>query len=162
MVAKVYRFEDMRISEADLLRLAYRIADTDPDVRGHVPILVASEAWPDPSAESMAAILGEHILGKNNERRATSCLRILLFLQLEPMFCLTGRYFMKAYLECFKCRCPLFPLSMRQLSLATHRSLGAVEEGSASSRHQQEQPGVLQTRREGPRSAERLRLVDPR
>lgn len=103
MVAKVYRPEDTRVSEEDLLRLAYRVANTDPDVRGHVPIMVASKTWPDPSAESMAAILGEHILGKNNGRRATRCLRILLFLKLEPLYCLTGRYFMKAYLECFKC-----------------------------------------------------------
>ncbi|KZT25961.1 hypothetical protein NEOLEDRAFT_1113837 [Neolentinus lepideus HHB14362 ss-1] len=104
MVAKIYHVDEQRDSEISILAEAYKVAAKPTNeagyVRGHLPVLFASRDWEGEYAERVERILKiSPTKGKRRFRR----LRVLLFQELEPIYKLSGKEFMKVFRDCFLC-----------------------------------------------------------
>jgi hypothetical protein len=97
LVVKISWPEKSRTSEVDLLRRAYCDAAEDPKMRGHIPVALAWGTWDHSFTSSITATIDV-----SNTRRINRCLRIILFVKLNPITQLSGIDFMKAYWDCFE------------------------------------------------------------
>jgi hypothetical protein len=142
LVAKIYHSNENRDSEADILALAYKVAaGTDEDataVRGHLPILVAENTWEDDTAELIQKVMG---IAKQENKKQSRKLRVLVFLKLSPIWELSGSSFMKVFRDCFSCTCDA-SLLLARASLQTLRPWRSLEAWASSSRHQRGEPDV--------------------
>jgi hypothetical protein len=103
LVAKVYWPENTRTNEKDLLDLAYAIGGqpNGEDVRGHLPVLVASGTF---FGQDVDAVKRKKLLQlPSNHQYIDRCLRILIFYKLRPIWELTGKDFLMAWVDCFRC-----------------------------------------------------------
>lgn len=143
MVAKVYYPDETRTSEADCLTYAYGIAAKEDDeavcVRGHVPVLLAKGEWTNPSAEAIEEVLG---IAKGHGKLRPRRLCILLFPKLRHICELDGERFMKAFFDCFRCKCSRWALR-RRVPNGLRRPSYSMEQGTASPGHQCSKSNVL-------------------
>jgi hypothetical protein len=102
LIAKIYWPEDARTNEKDLLDLAYAIGSQSngEDVRGHLPVLVASGTFFGQDAD---AVKRKKILQLPNHRYISRCIRILIFYKLRPIWELAGEDFLTAWVDCLRC-----------------------------------------------------------
>jgi hypothetical protein len=100
LVAKKYWPEESRTGEADVIKKAYKIAQRNNDVNGHLPVLIISHDFTEYSTKGIRVAFGIQSQGHR-------VLRIILFVRLYPITDLIGEPFWKAFRECFRCKCSL-------------------------------------------------------
>jgi hypothetical protein len=104
-VAKIYRSEEGRHSEVELLNWVYsHLKDEDTEycnaVQGHIPIVIASGHWPDKYASTM-----KDLLDVDGEiKKLSRGLHVVVFVKLEPITKLTGARFLKVFRDCVICK----------------------------------------------------------
>ncbi len=157
LVAKVSWPEERRYAEDELLYYAYAVGsqpEATQAVRGHLPTLIASGSF---CTQDRPIIKRKALLSLNGEKLTPRCLRILVFIKLNPIHDLRGLDFMTVWLDCF--RCAFLHLAREPLltGLLTIRSFSSVEAGVVSPRHQSGKLDVLSNeKRPYRRGAQRL------
>jgi hypothetical protein len=106
LVAKLFWPEETRQSEPDILEEVYKIAQTDPDVRGHVPELVWFHKFEETSTSKIRIALG--LKDAKQAKRGSRVLYIIVFRKLIPITTLSGKEFLAAWWQIVKCMCFFF------------------------------------------------------
>ncbi|KAG1793255.1 uncharacterized protein HD556DRAFT_1270987 [Suillus plorans] len=101
LVAKLYWPEETRQSEPDILNEVYKIAQTDPDVRGHVPELVWFRKFEETSTSKIRVALG--LKDADRAEQGSRVLYIIVFRKLIPITTLSGEEFIAAWWQVVKC-----------------------------------------------------------
>ncbi|KAG1805109.1 uncharacterized protein HD556DRAFT_1283541, partial [Suillus plorans] len=101
LVAKLYWPEETRQSEPDILNEVYKIAQTDPDVRGHVPELVWFHKFKETSTSKIRVALG--LKDADRAEQGSRVLYIIVFRKLIPITTLSGEEFIAAWWQVVKC-----------------------------------------------------------
>ncbi|KAG1793252.1 uncharacterized protein HD556DRAFT_513768 [Suillus plorans] len=101
LVAKLYWPEETRQSEPDILNEVYRIAQTDPDVRGHIPELVWFHKFEETSTSKIRVALG--LKDADRAEQGSRVLYIIVFRKLIPITTLSGEEFIAAWWQVVKC-----------------------------------------------------------
>ncbi|KAG2339967.1 hypothetical protein BDR05DRAFT_991741 [Suillus weaverae] len=101
LVAKLYWPEETRQSEPDILNEVYKIAQTDPDVRGHVPELVWFHKFEGTSTSKIRIALG--LKDAEQAKQGSRALYIIVFRKLIPITTLSGKEFLAAWWQIVKC-----------------------------------------------------------
>ncbi|KAG1804617.1 hypothetical protein EV424DRAFT_1517365 [Suillus variegatus] len=101
LVAKLYWPEETRQSEPDILKEVYKIAQTDPDVRGHVPELVWFHKFKETSTSKIRVALG--LKDAERAEQGSRVLYIIVFRKLIPITTLSGEEFIAAWWQVVKC-----------------------------------------------------------
>ncbi|KAG1805107.1 uncharacterized protein HD556DRAFT_1437270 [Suillus plorans] len=101
LVAKLYWPEETRQSEPDILNEVYKIAQTDPDVRGHVPELVWFHKFEETSTSKIRVALG--LKDAERAEQGSRILYIIVFRKLIPITTLSGEEFIAAWWQVVKC-----------------------------------------------------------
>ncbi|KAG2046456.1 hypothetical protein BDR06DRAFT_965067 [Suillus hirtellus] len=101
LVAKLYWPEETRQSEPDILKEVYKIAQTDPDVRGHVPELVWFHKFEETSMSKIRVALG--LKDAERAEQGSRVLYIIVFRKLIPITTLSGEDFIAAWWQVVKC-----------------------------------------------------------
>ncbi|KAG1901769.1 uncharacterized protein F5891DRAFT_1144295 [Suillus fuscotomentosus] len=101
LVAKLYWPEETRQSEPDILKEVYKIAQTDPDVRGHVPELVWFHEFKETSTSKIRVALG--LKDAEQAEQGSRVLYIIVFRKLIPITTLSGDEFLAAWWQVVKC-----------------------------------------------------------
>ncbi|KAG1767569.1 hypothetical protein EDD22DRAFT_296377 [Suillus occidentalis] len=101
LVAKLYWPEETRQSEPDLLKEVYKIAQTDPDVQGHVPELVWFHKFEETSTSKIRVALG--LKDAEQAEQGSRVLYIIVFRKLIPITTLSGKEFLAAWWQIVKC-----------------------------------------------------------
>ncbi|KAG2052932.1 hypothetical protein BDR06DRAFT_491012 [Suillus hirtellus] len=118
LVAKLYWPEETRQSEPDILKEVYKIAQRDPDVRGHVPELVWFHKFEETSTSKIRVALG--LKDAERAEQGSRVLYIIVFRKLIPITTLSGEEFIAAWWQVVKCK--FFPFSCS--SSFIHYSIG--------------------------------------
>ncbi|KAG1901759.1 uncharacterized protein F5891DRAFT_891347, partial [Suillus fuscotomentosus] len=101
-VAKFYWPEETRQSELDIiLDEVYKIAQTDPDVRGHVPELVWFHKFQETSTSKIRVALG--LKDAEQAEQGSRVLYVIVFRKLIPITMLSGEEFLAAWWQVVKC-----------------------------------------------------------
>ncbi|KAG2062874.1 hypothetical protein BDR04DRAFT_946288, partial [Suillus decipiens] len=98
---KLYWPEETRQSEPDILNEVYKIARTDPDVRGHVPELVWFHKFKETSTSKIRVALG--LKDADQAEQGSRVLYIIIFRKLIPITTLSGEEFITAWWQVVKC-----------------------------------------------------------
>ncbi|KAG2358480.1 hypothetical protein BDR07DRAFT_1417738 [Suillus spraguei] len=101
LVAKLYWPEETRQSEPDILEEVYKIAQTDPDVQGHVPELVWFHKFKGTSTSKIRIALG--LKDAEEAEQGSRALYIIVFRKLIPITTLSGKEFLDAWWQIVKC-----------------------------------------------------------
>ncbi|KAG1901817.1 uncharacterized protein F5891DRAFT_1277565 [Suillus fuscotomentosus] len=101
LVAKLYWPEETRQSEPDILKEVYKIAQTDLDVRGHVPELVWFHKFEETSTSKIRVALG--LKDAERAEQGSRVLYIIVFRKLIPITTLSGEEFIAAWWQVVKC-----------------------------------------------------------
>ncbi|KAG2353656.1 hypothetical protein BDR07DRAFT_1432487 [Suillus spraguei] len=101
LVAKLYWPEETRQSEPDILDEVYKIAQTDPDVQGHVPELVWFHKFKGTSTSKIRIALG--LKDAEQAEQGSRALYIIVFRKLIPITTLSGKEFLDAWWQIVKC-----------------------------------------------------------
>ncbi|KAG2102560.1 uncharacterized protein F5147DRAFT_615986 [Suillus discolor] len=101
LVAKLYWPEETRQSEPDILNEVYKIAQTDPDVQGHVPELVWFHKFKETSTSKIRVALG--LKDAERAEQGSRVLYIIVFRKLIPITTLSGEEFIAAWWQVVKC-----------------------------------------------------------
>ncbi|KAG1730180.1 hypothetical protein EDB19DRAFT_2027536 [Suillus lakei] len=101
LVGQLYWPEMTRQSEPDILDEVYKIAQTDPDVRGHVPELVWFYKFEGTSTSRIRIALG--LKDAEQAKQGSRVLYILVFRKLIPLATLSGKEFLAAWWQIVKC-----------------------------------------------------------
>jgi hypothetical protein len=101
LVAKLYWPEETRQSEPDILKEVYKIAQTDPDVRGHVPELIWFHKFKGTSTSKIRIALG--LKDAELAEQGSRVLYIIVFRKLIPITTLSGKEFLAAWWQIVKC-----------------------------------------------------------
>ncbi|KAG2127931.1 uncharacterized protein EDB93DRAFT_1340893 [Suillus bovinus] len=101
LVAKLYWPEETRQSEPDILNEVYKIAQTDPDVLGHVPELVWFHKFEETSTSKIRIALG--LKDAERAKQGSRVLYIIVFRKLIPITTLSGKEFLTAWWQIVKC-----------------------------------------------------------
>ncbi|KAG1865761.1 hypothetical protein C8R48DRAFT_705930, partial [Suillus tomentosus] len=101
LVAKLYWPEETRQGEPDILKEVYKIAQTDPDVRGHVPELVWFHKFEETSTSKIRVALG--LKDAERAEQGSRVLYIIVFRKLIPITTLSGEAFIAAWWQVVKC-----------------------------------------------------------
>ena len=98
LAAKFSWGEESRMGEPEILKRVYEIAEKEPDVRNHVPVMVFSHVFSD----SSTAITRERLsLPKEGAR----VLYMTIFEELMQMTKLAGDPFLECWWHTVKCEC---------------------------------------------------------
>ncbi|KAG2363910.1 hypothetical protein BDR07DRAFT_862235 [Suillus spraguei] len=101
LVAKLYWPEETRQSEPDILDEVYKIAQTDPDVQGHVPELVWFHKFKGTSTSKIRIALG--LKDAKQAEQGSRALYIIVFRKLIPITTLSGKDLLEAWWQIVKC-----------------------------------------------------------
>ncbi|KAG1865725.1 hypothetical protein C8R48DRAFT_761571 [Suillus tomentosus] len=102
LVAKFYWPEETRQSELDIiLDEVYKIAQTDPDVRGHVPELVWFYKFKETSTSKIRVALG--LKDADRVEQGSRVLHITVSRKIIPITTLSGEEFLAAWWQVVKC-----------------------------------------------------------
>ncbi|KAG1787204.1 uncharacterized protein HD556DRAFT_1503681 [Suillus plorans] len=101
LVAKLYWPEETRQTEPDILNEVYKIAQIDPDVRGHVPELVWFHKFKETSTSDIRVALG--LKDAKRAKQGSRVLYIIIFRKLIPITTLSGKEFLTAWWQVVKC-----------------------------------------------------------
>ncbi|KAF8447670.1 hypothetical protein L210DRAFT_738630 [Boletus edulis BED1] len=101
LVAKLYWGEESRMSEADILQKVYVIAETEPDVKNHVPDMLFSHKFPN----SSTAAVRERLNLSTKGSRVHYC---IVFRRLERITTLYGDQFLTCWWHTVKCHLALW------------------------------------------------------
>ncbi|KAH0829145.1 hypothetical protein J3R83DRAFT_2639 [Lanmaoa asiatica] len=96
LVAKIFWMEVLRMSEPEILKKVREIAETDPDVKGHVPEMLWFKKFDDTSTEQI-----RERLGLKTEGARVLCM--IIFRKLRPITELCGDQFLNAWWATVKC-----------------------------------------------------------
>ncbi|KAG2052904.1 hypothetical protein BDR06DRAFT_914512, partial [Suillus hirtellus] len=106
LVAKLYWPEETRQSEPDILKEVYKTAQTDPDVRGHIPELVWFHKFKETFTSKIRVALG--LKDAERAEQGSRVLYIIVFRKLIPITTLSGEEFLAAWWQVVKCHCALW------------------------------------------------------
>ncbi|KAG2346936.1 hypothetical protein BDR05DRAFT_759322 [Suillus weaverae] len=101
LVTKLYWPEETHQSEPDILNEVYKIAQTDPDMRGHVPELVWFHKFEGTSTSKIRIALG--LKDAKQAKQGSRALYIIVFRKLIPITTLSGKEFLAAWWQIVKC-----------------------------------------------------------
>ncbi|KAG2052938.1 hypothetical protein BDR06DRAFT_1055400 [Suillus hirtellus] len=102
LVAKLYWPEEMHQSELDIiLDKVYKIAQTDPDVQGHIPELVWFYKFKETSTSKIRVALG--LKDAEQVEQGSHVLHITIFRKIIPIMTLSGEDFLAAWWQVVKC-----------------------------------------------------------
>ena len=96
LVVKLFWGEETRTSEAEILRKVYEIAEMEPDVKNHVPVMVFSYSFLDSSTATIRTRLGLPIEGAR-------ILYLIVFRELTQITKLDGVEFLSCWWDAVKC-----------------------------------------------------------
>jgi len=97
---KIYWPEEALQSERELLDNAWKAAGNDTDITNHLPIVVSQQDYAYTTGAVRRALgLGDSEAGHPPSR----VLRAVVFADLEPITQLTGKDFVRAWLQCVRC-----------------------------------------------------------
>jgi len=96
LIAKLFWGEKSRVSEPEILKKVYEIAETEPDVRNHVPAMVFSHEFSDSSTDTIRERLGLPVDGAR-------VLYMIIFQELMPITKLVGDPFLSCWWDTVKC-----------------------------------------------------------
>ncbi|KAH0825992.1 hypothetical protein J3R83DRAFT_7461 [Lanmaoa asiatica] len=119
-VAKMYWGEESRMSEEEILRKVYKIAETEPDVKNHVPEMVFAYKFLDSSTSTIRQRL-------NIPTEGARVLYIILFEKLNPITTLHGDEFLTCWWHTVKC--DSFPTLVRLDLIAVEGHLALWRHG---------------------------------
>ncbi|KAG1901814.1 uncharacterized protein F5891DRAFT_1144335 [Suillus fuscotomentosus] len=106
LVAKLYWPEETRQSEPDILKEVYKTAQTDPDVRGHIPELVWFHKFEETSTSKIRVALG--LKDAERAKQGSRVLYVMVFRKLIPITALSSEEFLAAWWQVVKCHCALW------------------------------------------------------
>lgn len=132
LALKVYWPEESRPNEADILREAYKVGESDRSVREHLPELLASCDHFYSSATIRCRLGIEKIVDDNPNGSRT--LRFLLFKLLQPIGELPVPMFMRGWRDCLICEWLEYSSQIYLDSCLGHYYLweGGIEHGDIS------------------------------
>lgn len=102
MVAKIFWGEQQRTSEPDILKKVAEIAAKKNSVKGHVPDLLWSHKFVEPTSEVREQ------LGIPEPTKGSRVLYILVFRKLQPITKLHGKRFFDVWKQCILCHFDLW------------------------------------------------------
>ncbi|KAG0698935.1 hypothetical protein DFH29DRAFT_834252 [Suillus ampliporus] len=98
LVAKLYWPEESRESEAEILKKVYKIAESEAQVKGHVPEMVWSHKFEGTSTANI-----RKALGIDDAERGSRVFYIIVFRKLIPITTLSGKEFLSAWWQIVVC-----------------------------------------------------------
>ncbi|KAH0834712.1 hypothetical protein J3R83DRAFT_10260 [Lanmaoa asiatica] len=101
LVAKLFWGEISRASEPEILKKVYKIAEKEPDVHGHVPVMVFHYKFPSSSTATIRLCLGLPIEGSRE-------LFLILFQTLMKITKLVRDPFLNCWWQTVKCHLALW------------------------------------------------------
>ncbi|KAG2052992.1 hypothetical protein BDR06DRAFT_1055439 [Suillus hirtellus] len=101
LVAKLYWPEETHQSEPDILNEVYKIAQTYPDMRGHIPELVWFHQFQETSMSKIRVALG--LKDAEQAEQGSRVLYVIVFRKLIPITTLSGKEFLAAWWQVVKC-----------------------------------------------------------
>ncbi|KAG1748446.1 uncharacterized protein EDB91DRAFT_1047965, partial [Suillus paluster] len=108
LVAKLYWPEESRESEAEILKKVQKIAESEPDVQGHVPEVVWFHKFEGTSTAKIRTALG-----MDDAKRGSRALYIIVFKKLLPITTLSGDEFLAAWWQVVRCHYVLWQNGVR-------------------------------------------------
>ncbi|KAG1772956.1 hypothetical protein EV702DRAFT_1281245 [Suillus placidus] len=127
LVAKLYWPEETRQSEPDILNEVYKIAQTDPDVRGHVPELVWFHKFEGTSTSKIRIALG--LKDAKQAKQGSRALYIIVFRKLIPITTLSGKEFLAAWWQIVKCHRALWKEGVHHRDVSPSNLMGYLSCG---------------------------------
>ncbi|KAG0693398.1 hypothetical protein DFH29DRAFT_1084235 [Suillus ampliporus] len=108
LVAKLYWPEESRESEAQILKKVYEIAQSEQDVKGHVPEMIWCHKFEGTSTAKI-----RRALGMDDADQGSRVLYIIVFKKLLPITTLSGVEFLMAWWEVVRCHYALWKKGVR-------------------------------------------------
>jgi hypothetical protein len=102
LAVKLYWPEQVRPKETEIIAEARALGRRDPAITNHLPVVIAEEDFPYFTGNVRNA------LGVSDGRPGYSrsrVMRVIVFTLLEPITKLRKSHFVRAWLECLRCKC---------------------------------------------------------
>jgi len=104
VAVKIYWPEKARISEVEIIKQAKEAAKGDPDIVHHLPEVIGYEDFGH-CTENVRSALGLEDSSLNLWQPMV--LRVIVFNYLGEITTLSGKDFIRAWLECVRCQCQI-------------------------------------------------------